>query len=148
MTLSWALVRWCLPLLAIVACIVLHFKSVDGLRRVRAVLCPTASLSALQADVFVGLSLAFALPLLATFALGILALALALALPAVLREVTESSAHVALLVTVLLHRVYLHRCCARVIGSTTHLVSSRRCRPRTRDFHKLSTKEGPRLESL
>ena len=91
------------------------------------VLSPMASLSALQADVLVGLPLAFALTLLATFALGILPLALAFVLPAVLREVTESSARVALLVTVLLQCVDLHRCCVRVIGSTTHLVSSRRC---------------------
>ena len=50
----------------------------------------------------VGLHLAFALTLLATFALGILSLALVLVLPAVLRGVTKSSARVSLLVTVLL----------------------------------------------
>ena len=83
-----------------------------------------ASLSALQADVFVGLPLAFALTLLATFALGILSPALALVLPAVLREVTKSCARVTLLVTMLLQCVDLHRCCVRIIGSTSHLVSS------------------------
>ena len=87
-------------------------------------------------------------PFLPPLPFGILALALALVLPAVLREVTKSSARVALLVTVLLQRVHLHRCCARVIGSTTHLVRSRPCCPCTRNIHKLSTKKGPRLESL
>ena len=153
--LSCALFQWCLPLLAIsapllpaVACIVQPVKSVDGLRRVGAVLCPMASLSALQADVFVSLPLACALTLLATFLLGVLALAVVHVLPAVLREVTKCSARVALLVTVLLQRVYLHRCCVRIIDSTTHLVNSRCCCPCTRDIHKLSSKEGPRLESL
>ena len=83
-----------------------------------------ASLSALQADILVGLSLCFALTLLATFALGILSLALALVLPTVLREMTKSSTRVALLVTMLLQCVDVHRCCVRVIGSTSHLVSS------------------------
>ena len=113
---------------------------------IRTVLSPLASLSALQADVFVGLSFAFALTLLVTFALGILSLALALVLPAILREVTESSARLAL------RAVAVRRSpsvlCSRVIGSRTHLVSSRRCCPCTRDIHKLSSKEGPRLESL
>ena len=49
-----------------------------------AVLGPMAPLSALQANVFVSLPLSFCPHLLATFALGILALALALVLPAVL----------------------------------------------------------------
>ena len=50
------------PLLAIVplppavVCIVLPVKSVDGFRRVRTVLGPMASLSALQGDILVGLS--------------------------------------------------------------------------------------------
>ena len=99
-------------------------KSVNGFRRVRTVLGSMASLSAHHADVFVGLPLAFALTLLATFALGILSLALALVLPAVLREVTKSSARVARLVTMLLQCVDFHRCCVRIIGSTSHLVSS------------------------
>ena len=96
------------PLPPAVVCIVLPVKSVNGFRRVRTVLSPMASLSALQADVFVGLPLAFALTLRAAFALGILSLALALLLPAILREVTEFSARVALLVTVLLQCVDLH----------------------------------------
>ena len=62
-----------------------------------------------QADVFVGLPLAFAL--------GTLSLALALVLPAVLREVTKSSARVTLLVTMLLQCVDFHRCCVRINGS-------------------------------
>ena len=66
------------PLPPVVAYIVLPIKSVGGFRRVRTVLGPMATLSALQADVLVGLSLAFALTLLATFSLGILTLALAL----------------------------------------------------------------------
>ena len=90
------------PLPPAVACNILPVKSVDGLRRFGAVLGPMAELSALQADVFVGLPLALALTLLATFALGILARALALVLPAVLQEVAKFPARVALLVTVLL----------------------------------------------
>ena len=131
--LSCAQFRRCLPVLAIiplppaVVCIVLPVKSVNGFRRVRTVLGPMASLSALQADIPVGLSFAFALTHLATFSFGILSLALVLVLPAVLRKMTKPSARVALLVTVLLQCVDLHRCCVRIIGSTTHLVSSRCC---------------------
>ena len=106
------------------SCIVLPVKSVNGFRRVKTVLGPMASLSALQADVFVGFPLAFALTLLATFALEILTLALALVLPTVPREVTKSYARVAILVTMLLQCVDFQRCCVRIIGSTSHLVSS------------------------
>ena len=109
-----------IPLPPAVGYIVLPVKSANGFRRVGTVLSPMASLSALQADVLVGLPLAFALTLLATSVLGILSLALAFVLSAVLRDVTESSARVALLVTMLLQRIDLHRCCVRVIG--THLV--------------------------
>ena len=50
----------------------------NGFRRVRTVLSPNGlTLSALQTDILVGLLLAFALTLLATFTLGILSLALA-----------------------------------------------------------------------
>ena len=55
---------------------------------------------------------------------------------------------VALLVTMLLQCVYLRRCCVGVIGSTTHLVSSGCCCSCTRDIHKLSSKDCPRLKSL
>ena len=110
------------PLPPAVVCIVLPVKSVNGFREVGTVPAPMASLSALQADVFVGLHLAFALTLLATFALGILTLALVLS--TILREMTKSSTRVALLVTMLLQCVDFHRCCVRIIGSTSHLVSS------------------------
>ena len=111
-TLNCALFRRCYPLLAIVStaasrCLHHSVKSVSGFRRVRTVLGPEATLSALQADVLVGLPLAFALTVLATFALG--TLSLALVLPAVPREVTESSARVALLVTMLLQCVLAPR---------------------------------------
>ena len=107
LTLSCARFRRCLPLLAIVplppavVCIVLPVKSVNGFRRVRTVLGPMASLSALQADILVGLPLAFTLSFFATFTLGILSIVLALVLPAILREMTKSSTRVALLVTML-----------------------------------------------
>ena len=71
LTLNCALFRRCHPPLYIVplppavVCIDLPVKSVNGFRRVRTVLGPMASLSALQADVFVGLHLAFALTMLA-----------------------------------------------------------------------------------
>ena len=58
------------------------------------------------------------LPFLPPFALGSFPLPLLHVLPAVLREVTESSARVALRVTVLLQCVNIHRCCVRVIDST------------------------------
>ena len=73
-----------------------------------------------QTSLFVFL-LPLPLPFLPPFPCEILSLALALVLPALLHEMTKSSARVTLLVTVLLQCVDLHRCCVRVIGSTTHL---------------------------
>ena len=83
---SCALFRRCLPMLALVPLP----PAVVYIVLVRTVLGPMAWLSALQADVLVGLSLDFALAILATFAHGIRSLALASVLPAVLRKVTES----------------------------------------------------------
>ena len=57
------------PLPPAAVCIVLPVKPVNGFRRVRTVLGPLATLSALQADILVRLPLAFALTLLATFSL-------------------------------------------------------------------------------
>ena len=104
--------------------VVLSVKSVNGFRKVRTVLDPMASLSALQADIFVGLPLAFALTLLATFFFGILSPCSCSCFASNPSRGDQITARVALLVTMLLQCVDLHRCCVRIICSTSHLGSS------------------------